>query len=323
MKFTYESGVQPHIIGLLQQKRADGFSYNCDEYHLKKLDEFYCTFFPDENTVTRDIAAKWAQIRMSEGENYRNRRVGVLRQLSLYILSLGIDAYLPRNNGRTVKTVLYIPSREEMTAFFEKLESWKPVGHCGSRTVHSYKLLFRLYYCCGLRLSEARLLKKEDVDSGRGMLTIFNSKGHKDRLVYLPADGREMLCDYMRYMETTVPNTQWLFPGQDISRPLSSNAIQSRFSDCWNALPFAAYADKHPTPHCLRHAFVVERINDWMFKGLDTQALLPYLSKHLGHKSPSETFYYYHLVHNAFEVIKAKDTVSGRVIPEVFDYEDL
>lgn len=323
MKYAYESGIHAHIIGLLQQKRADGFSYNCEEYHLKKLDEFYCDFFPNENTVTRDVAAKWAQIRPTEGENFRNRRVGTLRQLSLYILSLEIDAYLPRNNGKTVKTVLYIPSREEMTTFFEKLDSWKPMGNCGSRTVHSYKVLFRLYYCCGLRLSEARLLKKDDVDFDRGILTIYNSKGHKDRLVYLPADGKEMLCDYLRYIEATVPTTQWLFPGLDISRPLSPCTIQRRFSDCWGALPFSESTDKRPTPHCLRHAFVVERMNDWMLKGLDTQALLPYLSKHLGHKSPSETFYYYHLVHNAFEVIKAKDTVSCRVIPEVLDYEDL
>jgi integrase len=64
-------------------------------------------------------------------------------------------------------------------------------------------------------------------------------------------------------------------------------------------------------------------MNDWMLKGLDVQALLPYLSKHLGHKSPSETFYYYHLVNNAFNVVKAKDTVSNRVIPEAIDYEDI
>jgi len=185
-----------------------------------------------------------------------------------------------------------------------------------------YKVLFRLYYCCGLRLSEARLLKKENVDFNRGILTIYNSKGHKDRLVYLPADGKKMLCGYLRFIESAAPHTEWLFPGQDISKPISPCAIQRRFSDCWDMLPFAANMDRHPSTHCLRHAFVVERMNDWMQKGLDIQALLPYLSRHLGHKSPSETFYYYHLVNNAFEVIKTKDTVSGRVIPEVLDYED-
>jgi len=183
-------------------------------------------------------------------------------------------------------------------------------------------MLFRLYYCCGLRLSEARLLKKDNVDFNKGILTILNSKGHKDRLVYLPADGRQLMADYLRYIEKSLPNSPWLFPGQDRSKPLSGPAIQHRFKDCWNSLPFAGNTDKCPTPHCLRHAFVVERMNDWMRQGLDLQELLPYLSKYLGHKSPSETFYYYHLVINAFTVIREKDMVSGRVIPEVLDYEE-
>jgi len=322
MKYSYESDIRAHIIGLIRQKRADGYSYTTEEYHLKKLDEFYLAFFPGETSVTRDIAAKWAEIRPTEGENYRNSRVRILRQLSLYILSLGFDAYVPRNIGKVVKTVLYIPSREEMTAFFNKLDSWKPVRYCG-RTVQGYKVLFRLYYCCGLRSSEARLLKKEDVDFDRGILTIYKSKGYKDRLVYLPPDGKEVLYDYLSFTEKAASHSPWLFPGHDVSRPISTRAIQLRFADCWNKLPFATSTDKRPSPHCLRHAFVVERMNDWMRKGRDMQALLPYLSKHLGHKSPSETFYYYHLVNNAFDVIKAKDKVSDRIIPEVLDYEDI
>ena len=50
--------------------------------------------------------------------------------------------------------------------------------------------------------------------------------------------------------------------------------------------------------------------------------MLPYLSKYLGHKSPSETFYYYHLVNKAFDVIRLKDTTVKHVIPEVIPYEN-
>lgn len=80
--------------------------------------------------------------------------------------------------------------------------------------------------------------------------------------------------------------------------------------------------EKHPTPHCLRHAFVVERFNEWMTQGIDTNKMLPYLSKYLGHKSPGETYYYYHLVDNAFDTVRKKDSVSGKVIPEVKPYEE-
>ena len=58
-----------------------------------------------------------------------------------------------------------------------------------------------------------------------------------------------------------------------------------------------------------------------MHQGIDTNTMLPYLSRYLGHKSPDETYYYYHLVEKAFDTIREKDSVSGKVIPEVIPYE--
>ena len=323
MKYTFKSAFEPYIVGLIKQKRSDGFIYESGEYHLKKFDEFCVSFFPDAVSITHEIASKWANIRETEGEHYRNRRVDTLRQLSLYILSLGYESYVPRSNNQGPKPVLYIPSREEMSAFFAELDSWEWRNRLGKRLVSEYSVIFRLYYCCGLRLSEARLLKKKDVDFDKGILTILSSKGNKDRLVYLPPDGTQMLADYLSNIESVLSKSQWLFPGLSFKIPLSSSAIWRRFKNCWNRLPFAANTYKPPSPHCLRHAFVIERMNDWMRQGLNTQELLPYLSKYLGHKSPSETFYYYHLVTNAFAVIREKDTVSSRVIPEVMDYEEI
>ena len=325
MKYIFESAFEPYIVGLIKQKRSDGFIYEVGEYHLKKFDEFCVSFFPEAISITHEIASKWAKIRETEGENYRNRRVDTLRQLSLYILSLDHEAYVPRAINKGSKPVLYIPSREEMSAFFVVLDSWECCNrnhHC-KHIASEYKVIFRLYYCCGLRLSEARLLKKENVDLDKGILSILGSKGNKDRLVYLPPDGTQMLADYLLNIEAILPNSPWLFPGQDSKKPLHGSAIQRRFKNCWNRLPSALSAFKPPTPHCLRHAFVVERMNDWMRQGLNTQELLPYLSKFLGHKSPSETFYYYHLITNAFAIIRERDTVSSRVIPEVFDYEEI
>lgn len=323
MKYTFDSAFAPYIIGLIQQKRSDGFSYDNDEYHLKKFDEFCVSQFPDAIVVTQDIAAKWALIRSTEGKNYRNRRINALRQLCLYMLSLGLEAYVPRGNGKGEKPVLYIPSPEEMTDFFNVLDSWESSLGYGLHFLGKYKVIFRLYYCCGLRLSEARLLKRENVDSVKGTLTIMQSKGQKDRLVYLPPDGIGILVEYLHNLERELPGSLWLFPGDVPGRPLYASSIQRTFQKCWNRLPFAANTDKCPTPHCLRHAFVVKRMNDWMLSGVDLQEMLPYLSSYLGHTSPSETFYYYHLVNKAFVIIKQKDKVSDRVIPEVLPYEDL
>lgn len=322
MRYTFESAFAPFISGLIDQKRADGFSYTSGEVLLKRLDIFCKESFPEAETITYDIAAEWSAIKATEGRSFRDNRVGALRQLSLYMLSLGIDAYVPRNYSKSQKPVMYIPTQEEMTAFFKEMSAWKSPHPRYQRFIDECMMMFLLYYCCGMRVSEARLLKKEHVDWDNGILTILASKGHKDRLVYLPHDGIGVLVKYLTRIEETVPDSPWLFPGDNPSQPLTSVCVESNFKKCWAKLPFATAANKRPTPHCLRHAFVVERLNDWMQSGIETRHMFAYLSKFLGHKSPSETYYYYHLVKKAFAVIKEKDKVSGSVIPEVMPYED-
>jgi integrase len=238
------------------------------------------------------------------------------------MLSLGIDAYVLRKNKKSPKPVLYIPTQEEMTVFFKEMDAWKSSQPQHQRFIDECKMMFLLYYCRGMRLSEARFLRKEHVDWNNGILTIIASMGQKDRLVYLPQDGTGALSEYLRHVEKIISDSQWMFPGKNPNQPISCSSVINHFNNCWIKLPFSVNTNKHPTPHCLRHAFVVERMNDWMLRGIDTRHMLAYLSKYLGHKNPSETFYYYHLVKKAFTIIKQKDMVSGRVIPEVIPYEN-
>ena len=317
-----QSAFAPYIAGLIQQKRADGFTYATNEYLLKRIDVFCKEKFSGADAITFELAAEWSIIRPTESRKNRDNRVSALRQLSLYMLSLGIDAYVPRNYGKNQRPVLYIPEREEIEAFFKEINNRTSPHPRHQRFIDESKVMFLLYYCCGMRLSEARFLRKEHVDMDNGILIIYASKGHKDRLVYLPRDGIEVVSEYLRHIGKTVPDSPWMFPGDNSKLPISHACVETHFRRCWDRLPFAAISNKRPTPHCLRHAFVVERLNDWMLRGIETNQMLAYLSKYLGHKSPSETFYYYHIVKKAFAIISEKDKVSQRVIPEVMPYED-
>ena len=57
-------------------------------------------------------------------------------------------------------------------------------------------VLFRTIYACGLRCSEARLLRVADVDIDAGVLQIRDAKGGKDRQVPVCEPLRERLADY-------------------------------------------------------------------------------------------------------------------------------
>ncbi len=323
MNYSFESKLAPYIEGLIRQKRADGFSYNSGEKLLKRLDNFCIANFPDATTVTFELAAEWAAISKGQADAYRNLKVSIIRNLSVYILSLGHEAFLPDSlTVKAYKPVLYIPTKEEVRALLAQMDKPTSNNPIQWRMTKECKVLFLLYFCCGLRLSEGRFLKKENVDLDKGILTILGSKGQKDRLVYLPQDGMPIIEDHKRNMELSFPESPWMFPGFSPEKPLSYTAVENCFNRYWARLPGTQELKKHPTPHCLRHAFVVERINDWILQEIDTNKMLPYLSRYLGHKSPDETYYYYHLVDKAFDAVRKKDSISNRVIPEVQQYEE-
>jgi len=63
-------------------------------------------------------------------------------------------------------------------------------------------------------------------------------------------------------------------------------------------------------------------LTEWMLEGVSLNAMMPYLSKYLGHSSVEDTFYYYHQVDRAFQIVRQKDNLSDTVIPEVIQYEE-
>jgi integrase/recombinase XerD len=135
-------------------------------------------------------------------------------------------------------------------------------------------------------------------------------------------DMAQMCKRYDRLMQKLVPDREWFFPGRDASKPFQKTSIDKKFSEFWKSTPFAGKVDKKPTIHSLRHTYVVTKMNEWMNEGKNFEAMLPYLSRYLGHTSINETYYYYHQVVSAFEIVRKHDHIADRVIPEVIACEE-
>ena len=249
-----------------------------------------------------------------------SKRISVVRQFGLYMISLGMEAYIPNRFYKAAKAVVHILSDEEIASFFKVIDEYVPAvsGASFHRLALEYKVIFRLIYCCGLRISEACRLCNEDVDLKCGTIRMLLFKGRKDRIVYLADDLTELLREY-RLILSSVYHCQsvWFFPAREPEKWLSTVTIGKRFHESWTKTPFAESCDRNPTVHCLRHSFVVKRMNMWMDEGVSLKKMLPFLSKYLGHTSPAETFYYYHQIHSAFRIIRGRDKSSIKVIPEV------
>jgi len=291
LKYNYASVFAPFIEGLVLQKKSCGFIYDYESYILKKFDEFCVNRGCQEPLITREIAMEWALQRDTESANYRNQRVSFLRQLSLYMNSLGIDSYIPRMYPSETVTVPHIPDAGELRELFEIIDSYAPEGDGWRVFSMEYQALFRLYYCCALRLAEGCNLKKDGVDLDNGILTIIGSKGRKDRLVYMSDDLTALCRVYDEKISQYQGDRIWFFPGRNKRKPLSKTGIDKKFKQFWEMTECSKRCDKPPTVHALRHAFVVDRMNQWMLDGVSLEAMMPYLSRYLGHSGINDTMY--------------------------------
>jgi len=320
--YEYHSQLAPYISGLIRQKRSDGYIYEYEAYILKYFDRFCIEKGYDNGYLTRDIVMAWAEQRPTESKNYRNQRVSFIRQLALYMISLNKEAYIPRAFESNAISVPHILTLDELHAFYKAVDCYLSYQPSFRRFSLAYSVLFRLFYCCGLRLSEGCYLKRTAVNLKNGCISIFQSKGNKDRVVFISDDMLQMCRKYDNLMQKLVPYRQWFFPGRDESKPFSKTGLDKKFSYFWNRTPYAGKVDKKPTIHSLRHTYVVTKMNEWMNEGKDFNAMLPYLSRYLGHTSVDETQYYYHQVVSAFDIVRKNDSIADKIIPEVSLYEE-
>lgn len=322
--YQFQSCFAPYIEMFIQEKRAAGFIYESEEWKLKHFDAFCVEESVTEPLLDRELVKKWGKLRDGEALVTCSARTSIIRQFALFLAPLGIESYIPSNFYKAEKTLVHILSDAEIKAFFNEADKYIPtISITGFyRLAVEYRVIFRLIYCCGLRISEARRLRWKDVDLKQGMLCILQSKGHKDRLIYMAKDLTELLQAYENLLHNKYHYlSDWVFPARETDRCLSNGTIDHKFREFWALTPYAEVCDKAPTVHCLRHTFVVKRMNLWMKEGIPLKEMLPFLSRYLGHQSPNETFYYYHQVAEAFRIIREKDQTGKLVIPEVIPYE--
>jgi integrase/recombinase XerD len=168
---------------------------------------------------------------------------------------------------RRPKTLPTVLSRAEVQRLLDAI----PVG--------PYRLLFRLAYAAGLRISEVTHLRIRDLDFARNVLLVRQGKGRKDRLVPLPQTLRADLTTVARLHRPD----DFLFPGRHGRGSLHVGATQRYFQRIVRCCGFTG----HVTPHTLRHSYATHLLE----AGTD----LLTIQKLLGHRSLSTTTGYLHV----------------------------
>ncbi len=284
--FEYNSALAPFITALIEEKRRLGFSFCLQAYNLSRLDKYWLEHGESEALITKERIGGWMEFFEGEGENSHYSRVMALITLSTYMNARGIKCYIPLRPPTPPRVVVHVLDASERAQFFREVDAYEPLTKREPdwRMARGYPVIFRLLYCCGMRASEVCNLKTQDIDLTSGVITIWKGKGHKDRLVYLPDDLMLLCKEYLAYMTTSLGRLPyWFFPGRNPDKPIFQTTLNYRFDQFWNNTEASKHCERKPTPHCLRHSFVVDRINAWVLAGYDRDVMIYYLSKFLGH----------------------------------------
>lgn len=321
-KSAYTSAISTYISGFIDEKHALGYKYINGSRIMRRFDKYWAEHNYGNVGLSPENLADWMQMKDSEGAANLLGRISIIRQFAKYLNGLGIKSHIPPVEVRYEVPARQPFSKSEIKELFCQIDAYAPSNHARSgapiHIANEYPILFRLIYLNGMRLSEACNLHTSDLDLENGIITILDGKGHKDRLIYLADDTTTLCIKYLGYLRNILNEEPiWLFPGVNPHKHLHISSVEYRFDACLKKTTFIKNRSIKPTIHDLRHTFVVDRINQWMEQGLSFDHMLPYLSKFLGHKSFKETFYYYHYVEEAVKLIRRKDQVIEKVIPEV------
>ncbi|RHX84219.1 site-specific recombinase [Leptospira stimsonii] len=139
-----------------------------------------------------------------------------------------------------------------------------------------HRLLLSFCYASGLRVSELVKLKPEDIDETRNSLKIREGKGKRDRFTMLS----QACASLWREFRNANPYEEWVFPGQDPSKPIHIRTAEKIFEMAKKK----AEIKKSVSIHSLRHAFATHL--------LEAGTNIKHIQFLLGHKSVRTTEIY-------------------------------
>jgi integrase/recombinase XerD len=308
------------ITALVTEKRATGYKYDAEERVLARFAAFCASQFPGLEAPDRASVEAWIAAARQRGVKPATLHglAAPVRELARWLGRRGVPAYvLP--GGALPRPARYLPhiyTDQELAALFAQTDRC----HYDSQVPFRHlvmPVLFRTIYACGLRASEARLLRVDDVDLDAGVLQIRDAKGGKDRQLPVSAPLHARLAGYHAQV-VGLSGGDWFFPGR-AGQPLTLGNVDKNFRRfLWQARIPHGGRGHGPRVHDLRHAFAVNNLRDWFIHGEDVGALLPVLQTYLGHSSISDTAYYLRLTAESYPHISAQvQRVIGDVVPPV------
>jgi integrase len=320
MNNTFTGAFKAELSLLLSEARAIGLKYIEQERLMHVFDklslEYDCT-----NGLSKELVLAFIEKQPHWKRATHEYRIFMIRKIAIFLNNHGISAYVC-DKGRFMKTEEhfkpYIFSYDEINDILKYADS-EVQKRCHDRNHLFYPVIFRLLYCCGLRISEALNLKIKNIDFKEGLIQIKNSKNHKDRIIPIPDDLNRRFNEYFQATHKVYHDDDYFFKS-----PRGGNYKQTtvyhRFRDILFKCGIShGGRDKGgPRLHDLRHTFCVHSLRQFLKNGVAYEAAFPVLSVYMGHSTLSATGKYMRLTADAFpEIADRLESMYGNIIPEL------
>jgi integrase len=271
-------------------KKNMGFTGASRIVYLRRFDA-YCAE-QDRTVFDQDTVEGWVASELERSVRCRSW-MSYIRGFGRWLQVNGTpDAYVLSEAWKApfVPAHPYLLSGQEIDLFFEAAVTLD----VASPWRWQAPAFFTLMHSCGLRTGEVRALRAEQVDLPDGHIDIVYSKGSRSRRLPLTGEVIDVLDACDRESSRRFATRETFFVSA-VGTAVSPAAVGVIFARIWERAGLARPAGgRQPRPYDFRHHFAYANIERWMRQGRDVAAMLPYLSRYMGHATFDSTYYYVH-----------------------------
>jgi integrase len=267
--------------------------------------------------ITTELALRWATQPIGCLPAWSAARLGIVRGFAQYQSVIDPRTEVPSQEllpYRYHRRPPYIYSNDEVIRLIKAAQQLQsPLGLRAA----AYSTVFGLLAITGMRISEPIGLNRKDVDLIHGILTVYQSRFGKSRMVPIHPSTQKALQQYesLRGRIFPKPETDSFFISEQGTR-LTDWTVRSTFVKLSRQIGLRGPHDSDgPRLHDFRHSFATKTLVAWYRKGMNVDRHMPELSAYLGHARVSDTYWYLSAVPELMQLaaMRLEQSQKGRL----------
>lgn len=323
MFMRFDEGVfKPHFEKFIEYKRGKGEKVGPGTLKTLRVINRELNRFSNLELSKEDLQQLLRDTAGKRSIAYQKDRICKLRQFTLFLRSQGINcATLPARYGPKAGNdfVPYIFSDQELKRIVQEADNLTCRRHisCGQSV---YPVLTRILIGTGMRIGEVLKLDNRDVDTEKGVISVFHGKNDISRFVPVSESLKKVLVYYQKTKSSIKPKDPF-FVSPYTGSYYSYDAMKWTFPRLFQKAGIFRGNGKTPNIHSFRHTFCTHSLQKMLDSGMNIYTAVPILAAYVGHVNYHDSEKYIHFTEDAYQKFLSDQFFMDDIIPEA-DHEE-